>query len=79
MEAGRLRKGFPGSEMLLVSQEGSPEMVQKVLDRLGADGYLLKLGAAELLGVIDAVLQGTQFLGGHLATTLVVESTRPAG
>jgi DNA-binding NarL/FixJ family response regulator len=41
-------------------------MVQKVFEELGADGYLLKLDAAELLGAVDAVLQGTQFVSSHL-------------
>jgi DNA-binding NarL/FixJ family response regulator len=62
----RIRKVSPSSKILFVSQEGSAEMVQKVLDELGADGYLLKLDAAELLGAVDAVLQGTQFVSRHL-------------
>jgi DNA-binding NarL/FixJ family response regulator len=62
----RIRKVSPSSKILFVSQEGSEEMVQKVFDELGADGYLLKLDAAELLGAVDAVLQGTQFVSSHL-------------
>ena len=55
----RIRNLSPSSKILFVSQEGSAEIVQEVLDQLGANGYLLKLDAAELLGAIDAVLQGT--------------------
>ena len=67
IEAGRrIRKVSPSSKILFVSQEGSAEIVQKVLDELGADGYLLKLDAAEILGAVDAVLQGRQFVSSHL-------------
>jgi DNA-binding NarL/FixJ family response regulator len=67
IEAGRrIRKVSPGSKILFVSQEGSADIVQVVLDQLGAHGYLLKLDAAELLGAIDAVHQGTRFVSSHL-------------
>lgn len=67
IEAGRqIRKVSPRSKILFVSQEGSADIVHVALDQLGADGYLLKLDAAELLGAIDAVLQGTQFVSSHL-------------
>jgi DNA-binding NarL/FixJ family response regulator len=76
--ARRIRKLSPRSKILFVSQEGSTEMVQKVLDELGADGYLLKLDVAELLGAVDAVLQGKQFVSSHLKSMRAGSTARIA-
>jgi DNA-binding NarL/FixJ family response regulator len=77
IEAGRrIRKVSPSSKILFVSQERSAEIVQKVLDELGAGGYLLKLDAAELLGAVNAVLRGTRFVSSHLKCTRARRPTR---
>ena len=57
----------PRSLRGLVSQESSPDIVQEALS-LGTCGYVVK-GKAEhdLLAIVDAVLEGSQFLSGTLA------------
>jgi DNA-binding NarL/FixJ family response regulator len=61
----RIRQISPNSKILFVSQESSAEIVQQVLD-LGANGYLLKFDAAELLTAVDTVLRGALFVSSRL-------------
>jgi DNA-binding NarL/FixJ family response regulator len=61
--ARRIRKRSPESKILFVSQESSPDIVQGALGT-GAHGYVVKTDAgSELLGAVDAVLRGEQFVG----------------
>jgi len=62
--ARRIRKLSPESEILFVSQESSADVVQEALS-LGALGYVVKAHAgSELLGAVEAVCQGSQFVSG---------------
>jgi DNA-binding NarL/FixJ family response regulator len=64
LEAGRrIRKVFPNSKILFLSQESSPDVVRAALN-LGALGYVYKPRAqSDLLPAIDAVLGGKRFVG----------------
>jgi len=60
--ARRIRKLSPESKILFVSQESSPDVVQKAFT-LGALGYVVKAQAgSELLAAVDAVLEGRRFV-----------------
>ena len=57
----------PESRILFLTQETSADLVREVLNA-GAHGYVLKSQAGgELLGAIEAVLQGKRFVSGGLA------------
>ena len=57
----------PESKILFLTQETSADLVREVLN-VGAHGYVLKSQAGgELLGAIEAVLQGKRFVSGGLA------------
>lgn len=59
--ARRILKLVPGSKIIFLTQESSPEVIDEAI-RLGACGYVLKIQAgADLLAAVDAVLQGKQF------------------
>ena len=67
--ASQIRQVASDARIIFVTQEASPEVVQKAF-RLGAWGYVIKARAgAELLAAVQAVSQGRQFfsdgLGGH--------------
>jgi DNA-binding NarL/FixJ family response regulator len=60
--AHRTRKLCPNSQLLFLTQESSPEVVEDALN-LGALGYVVKAHAGnELLEAVEAVLQGKQFV-----------------
>jgi len=59
--ARRLRRISAESKILLVSQESSDDVVQEALSA-GASGYVVKTNASDLLKVINAVLEGRQFV-----------------
>lgn len=60
--ARQIRKLCPNSKILFLSQESSADMVEEAL-RLGALGYVVKAHAGtELLGAVEAVSQGRQFV-----------------
>ena len=64
--ARRIRTISPECKILFVSQESSADVVQEAL-KAGALGYVVKARAgSELLAAVDAVCQGTQFLGSGL-------------
>jgi DNA-binding NarL/FixJ family response regulator len=53
-------------EIIFVSQESSPDVVQEAL-HLGARGYVLKtMAASDLLPAVEAVLEGRQFVSSGL-------------
>lgn len=59
--ARRILTLVPGSKIIFLTQESSPEVIDEAI-RLGACGYVLKIQAgADLLAAVDAVLQGKQF------------------
>ncbi len=65
--ARRIRQLCPESQILILSQESSAEVVQEAL-RLGAQGYVVKTQArTELLSAVDAILQGRQFVSSELS------------
>ena len=67
--AREIRKLFPDSKIIFVSQESSPDVVQEALS-LGARGYVAKTRAAsDLLAAVDAVLEGRLFVGSGLTTS----------
>jgi len=75
IEAARqVLKIIPESKIIFLTQETSAELVREALD-LGACGYVVKSQAGnELLGAIEAVLQGKRFIsrgldGDESATT----------
>ena len=61
--AKRICEVSPSTRVLFLSQESSPDVVQKALNS-GALGYVHKLRAAtELIPAIESVLAGKEFLG----------------
>src|SRR5271154_1320112 len=70
LEACRqIRKTTPASEILIVTQHDSPQMMREALEA-GARGYVVKSNAArDLLAAVDAVSQHLPFraLNGHAA------------
>ena len=53
--ARRLRRLSPCSKILFVSQESSPEVIEEALGT-GAEGYVVKVNASDLLRVVDNTL-----------------------
>jgi DNA-binding NarL/FixJ family response regulator len=65
--ANNVRQASPGSKILFVSQENSAEMVREALNT-GALGFVVKTDAgSELLGAIDTVVAGGQFVSSDVA------------
>jgi DNA-binding NarL/FixJ family response regulator len=63
----RIRQLCPESQILILSQESSAEIVQEAL-RLGAQGYVVKTQAgSELLSAVDTILRGRQFVSSGLS------------
>jgi DcmR-like sensory protein/response regulator receiver domain-containing protein len=61
--ARRISKVSPGSKILFVSQESSPDVVQEAF-RVGGWGYIVKTDTGrELLTAVNAVLSGARFVG----------------
>jgi len=67
LEAATLiRKVAPHSQILFLSQESSPDIVQECLS-LGGLGYVQKMRTqSDLLPAIDSVLRGIEFVSGDL-------------
>lgn len=59
--ARRIRKLSPNSKILFFTQNCSRELAEGAL-RTGANGYLLKSDATDLLFAVDTVLKGEQFV-----------------
>jgi len=68
IEAARqIRKLSPASKIIFVTQESSPEIVQRALN-IGASGYVVKTDVgSELLAAVTVVLRGEQFVGSRFA------------
>lgn len=64
----RIRKLSPSAKVVILSQDSSPEIVQRA-PLLGADGYLLKSDAIDLPLAIDAILQGAVFVSPRLKSS----------
>ena len=61
--ARRIRKLRPECKILFLSQESSTDVVQEALGA-GAMGYVVKTQAAsELFAAVEAICDGTQFVG----------------
>jgi DNA-binding NarL/FixJ family response regulator len=67
IEAARqIRKLSPGSKIVFLSQESSPDVVQEAVS-LDTCGYVLKAKAgSDLFAAVDAVLDGARFVSGGL-------------
>jgi DNA-binding NarL/FixJ family response regulator len=63
LEAARqIRELSPHSSVIFVSQESSPDVVEKTFS-LGARGYVVKTRAGiDLLAAVEVVLEGRQFV-----------------
>lgn len=68
IEAARqIRKLSPASKIIFVTQESSPEIVQRALN-IGASGYVVKTDVgSELLAAVTVVLRGEHFVGSRFA------------
>ena len=63
--ASHIRAQSPGSKIVFLTQESSPEFVDAALD-LGVDGYILKTRAHEyLLPMVETMLDGHAGGDGH--------------
>jgi DNA-binding NarL/FixJ family response regulator len=72
--ARRIRDVSPASEILFVSENRSPDIVEATWN-IGAGGYVVKSDAArELLTAISAVLEGKRFTSASLSGDLFVSS-----
>jgi len=67
IEAARqIRKLSPGSKIVFLSQESSPDVVQEAVS-LDTCGYVLKAKAgSDLFAAVDAALDGVRFVSGGL-------------
>jgi len=67
IEAARqIRKLSPGSKIIFLSQESSPDVVQEAVS-LDTCSYVLKTKAgSDLFAAVDAVLDGVRFVSGGL-------------
>jgi DNA-binding NarL/FixJ family response regulator len=63
--ARRIRKLSPNSRILFFTQNCSREIAEGAL-RTGANGYLLKSDAMDLLCAVETVLQGEQFVSSRV-------------
>lgn len=73
--ARRIRKISPGSKVIFVSENRSPDIAEEALGT-GAGGYVLKSEAAsELLKAIKTVLGGKRFISDTLAGHFLVVAT----
>ena len=70
IEAARqVLKLIPETKIIFLTQETSAEVVREALD-VGARGYVVKSQAgSELLGAIEAVLQGKRFVSSGLESS----------
>lgn len=59
--ARRIRKLSPNSKILFFTQNSSREIAERAL-RTGANGYLSKSDATELLRAVETVLKGEKFV-----------------
>ena len=75
--AEQISKTTPSSRILFLSAFDSPDVVEGAL-KTGASGYVVKLDAAnELLGAVEAVLQGKRFISSRLKGGISVQAEDP--
>lgn len=75
---GRIRHNTPKAKILFVSENHSPEIVEKAL-RTGARGYVIKSEAGrDLLPAVEAVFLGKRFVPSSLANQLSTFVDEPA-
>jgi len=78
--ARQIRTRVPNAKILFLSEDASPGTVEEAL-RAGASGYVVKSDAGkELLGAVEAVIQGGQFVGRRFEGRIFADVTdaRPA-
>jgi DNA-binding NarL/FixJ family response regulator len=63
--ARRIRKLSPNSKILFVTQNSSRDIAHGAL-RTGANGYLLKAEATDLLVAVETVIRGEQYVSSGL-------------
>ena len=63
--ARRIRKLSPNSKILFVTQNCSRQIAEGAL-RTGANGYLLKSDATDLLWAVETILKGEQFVSSRV-------------
>ena len=66
--ARRIRKLSPNSKILFFTQNCSREIAEGAL-RTGANGYLLKSDATDLLWAVETVLKGEKFVSSRVKQT----------
>jgi len=73
--ARQIRTRVPKAKILFLSENTSPGAVEEAL-RTGASGYVVKSDAGkELLGAVEAVIQGGQFVSRRLAGWIFADVT----
>lgn len=63
--ARRIRKLSPNSKILFFTQDCSREIAEGAL-RTGANGYLLKSDATDLLSAVEIILKGGKFVSNRV-------------
>lgn len=63
--ARRIRKLSPDTKILFVTQNSCREIAEGAL-RTGANGYLLKSEASDLLVAVETVIRGEQYVSGRV-------------
>lgn len=72
--ARQISKSVSNSKILFLSAFDSPEVVEEALNT-GASGYVAKLDAAsELVGAVEAILQGKRFVSSRLKGNISVQA-----
>lgn len=74
IEAARqIRKSAPNSKIIFLSAFDSVELVEEALNA-GANGYIAKLDACELVEGVESVFRGKQFVSSRITGRNVAES-----
>ena len=77
--ARRIRKLYPTSKIIIVTQESSPDVVQEALG-LGALGYVVKAHAGrELIAAVEGVREGRLVSAGVPGPAEVADKQAPKG
>jgi DNA-binding NarL/FixJ family response regulator len=75
IEAARqIREVSPMSKIIFVSENRSGDIAEEALST-GADGYVIKSDAGELLTAVKAVLEGKRFVSASLAEHFLLATT----
>ncbi|HNF72688.1 MAG TPA: response regulator transcription factor [Chitinophagaceae bacterium] len=66
--ACKVKKELPGIKIIALSMNGEPELVHRMIDEAGVEGFVLKTcGQAELLKAIDQVSLGKTYYAGEIS------------